>query len=134
MPLSEDELVERDSRRDIGKELLEAVGQMKRGQTGFVHEVAIPAVASARTSAELVAIAVRRVARGFSPYAGLGARKAAARWRGQESDRDCRKPPRSPARIIGRASGGLDDARISSGDLRARGSSPKSVRCIYPSR
>ena len=53
MPLSEDELIERDSQRDIGKELLEAVGQMKRGQAGFVHKVAISAVASARINAGL---------------------------------------------------------------------------------
>jgi putative transcriptional regulator len=53
MPLSEDELIKRDSQRDIGKELLEAVDQMKRGQVGFSHKVAISTVASARISAGL---------------------------------------------------------------------------------
>ncbi len=52
-PLSEDELIERDSQRDIGKELLEAVGQMKRGQVGFMHNVAFSAVTSARINAGL---------------------------------------------------------------------------------
>ena len=53
MPLSEDQLIERDSHRDIGQELLEAVGQMKRGQVGFVNNVAISAVTSARIKAGL---------------------------------------------------------------------------------
>jgi putative transcriptional regulator len=53
MPLSEAELIERDSRRDIGKELLEAVDQMKRGEIGHVHRVAISPVASARIKAGL---------------------------------------------------------------------------------
>jgi putative transcriptional regulator len=53
MPLSEDELLKRDSQRDIGKELVEAVGQMKSGQAGFVHNVAISAVTSARNKAGL---------------------------------------------------------------------------------
>jgi putative transcriptional regulator len=53
MPLSEDELMERDSQRDIGKELLEAVGKMKSGQAGFVHNVGISAVTSARNKAGL---------------------------------------------------------------------------------
>jgi putative transcriptional regulator len=53
MPLSEDELINRDSQRDIGKELLEAVGQMKSGEVGFVHKVTISKVASARIKAGL---------------------------------------------------------------------------------
>jgi putative transcriptional regulator len=53
--LSEDELIERDSRRDLGKELLEAVDQMKRGQIGYVHRVALPPIASARIKAGLSA-------------------------------------------------------------------------------
>lgn len=67
MPLSEDELIKRDSQRDIGKELLEAVGQMKRGHVGFVHQVAPSKVASARIKAgfsesqfaELLGVSVR---------------------------------------------------------------------------
>jgi putative transcriptional regulator len=53
MPLSEDRLIERDSQRDIGKELLEAVGQMNRGQVGFAHNVEISEVLSARINAGL---------------------------------------------------------------------------------
>ncbi len=53
MPLSEDELIERDSQRDFGRELLEAVDQLKRGQVGFVHEIAISAVTAARINARL---------------------------------------------------------------------------------
>jgi putative transcriptional regulator len=53
MPLSEDELIKRDSRRDIGKELLESVHQMRKGQVGFLHEVAISAVTAARLKAGL---------------------------------------------------------------------------------
>ena len=48
IPLSEEELMERDSRRNIGKELLEGVDQMKRGEAGYVHRVAISPVAAAR--------------------------------------------------------------------------------------
>ncbi len=48
MPLKEDELITRDSQRDIGKELLEALDQMKRGQVGFAHQLAISAVTAAR--------------------------------------------------------------------------------------
>ena len=67
MPLSEEELIERDSRRDIGKELLEAVDQMKRGEVGSVHRVAISPVASARMKtglsdsefADLLGVSVR---------------------------------------------------------------------------
>ena len=67
MPLSEEELIERDSRRDIGKELLEAVDQMKRGESGQVHRVALSPVASVRIKAglsqsqfaELLGISVR---------------------------------------------------------------------------
>lgn len=67
MPLSEEELIERDFRRDIGKELLEAVGQMKRGESGQVHRVAPSPIASVRIQgglsqsefAELLGISVR---------------------------------------------------------------------------
>ena len=67
MPLSEEELIERDSRRDIGKELLEAVDQMRRGEVGYVHRVAISPIASARIKtglsdsefAELLGVSVR---------------------------------------------------------------------------
>jgi putative transcriptional regulator len=46
-------LIERDSRRDIGKELLEAVDQMKRGEIGYVHRVATSSIASARIQTRL---------------------------------------------------------------------------------
>ena len=67
MPLSEEELIERDSRRDIGKELLEAVNQMKRGEAGHVHRIAPSSVTSARIKtglsqsqfAELLGVSVR---------------------------------------------------------------------------
>jgi putative transcriptional regulator len=67
MPLSEEELIERDSRRDLGKELLEAVEQMQRGEVGHVHRVAISPVARARLEsglsqsqfAELLGVSVR---------------------------------------------------------------------------
>jgi hypothetical protein len=53
MPLSEDELIKRDSRRGIGKELLESVHQMKKGQVGFLHKVAISAISAVRLKAGL---------------------------------------------------------------------------------
>jgi putative transcriptional regulator len=53
MPLSEDELIKRDSQRDLGKELLEAVEQMKRGKVGHVHSNAVSSVTSARIKAGL---------------------------------------------------------------------------------
>jgi putative transcriptional regulator len=67
LPLSEEELIERDSRRDIGKELLEAVDQMKRGEVGYVHRVAVSPVASVRMKtglsdsefADLLGVSVR---------------------------------------------------------------------------
>ncbi len=67
MPLSEEELIERDSRRDIGKELFEAFDQMKRGEAGHVHRIAPSSVTSARIKtglsqsqfAELLGVSVR---------------------------------------------------------------------------
>lgn len=37
MPLSNEELEQRDTNRDIGEELLESVRQMKKGRKGKVH-------------------------------------------------------------------------------------------------
>jgi putative transcriptional regulator len=53
MPLSEDKLIERDSRRDIGKELLEAVDQMKTGQIAHAHRIATSWITSARIKSGL---------------------------------------------------------------------------------
>jgi putative transcriptional regulator len=46
--MTEKELIERDSKRDLGAELLESVRQMKAGQKGAVHQVAVSKVVEAR--------------------------------------------------------------------------------------
>ena len=67
MPMSEEDLIERDKQRNIGNELLEAVGQMKRGEVGYAHTLVVSAVALARNKtglsqsqfAELLGVSVR---------------------------------------------------------------------------
>ncbi len=46
-------LRKRDAKRNIGDELLQAVGEMKAGKAGNMHRVAMSAVTAARTSAGL---------------------------------------------------------------------------------
>lgn len=46
--MTEEQLVERDSKRDLGAELLESVRQMKAGQKGAVHQVQVSSVVEAR--------------------------------------------------------------------------------------
>ncbi|MHB1678828.1 MAG: helix-turn-helix domain-containing protein [Sulfuriferula sp.] len=53
MPMTEQELLERDARRDIGSELLESVREMKAGKRGAVHKIEVPQVVQARISAGL---------------------------------------------------------------------------------
>ncbi|MGK9453078.1 helix-turn-helix domain-containing protein [Acidithiobacillus caldus] len=53
MPMTEKELLERDSKRDIGAELLESVRQMKAGKKAAVHEIDVPQVVQARIDAGL---------------------------------------------------------------------------------
>jgi putative transcriptional regulator len=53
MPMTEQELLERDAKRDIGAELLESVRQMKAGKKGAVHKIDVPQVVQARISAGL---------------------------------------------------------------------------------
>ena len=48
MKMTEEELMERDSKRDIGAELLQSVREMKAGKRGRVHQVKISAVVEAR--------------------------------------------------------------------------------------
>lgn len=49
MPLTEKELVERDSKRNIGNELLESIRQIKAGNVGKVHLVKTTLAIEART-------------------------------------------------------------------------------------
>ena len=53
MPMTEQELLERDAKRDIGAELLESVRQMKAKKKGAVHKIDVPEVVQARISAGL---------------------------------------------------------------------------------
>ncbi|MBU2720422.1 helix-turn-helix domain-containing protein [Acidithiobacillus ferridurans] len=53
MPMTEQELLKRDTKRDIGAELLESVRQMKAGKKGAVHKIDVPEVVQARISAGL---------------------------------------------------------------------------------
>jgi putative transcriptional regulator len=53
MAKSEKELQARDAKRDIGAELLTSVRQMKAGEKGAVHKVALSRVVEARLRAGL---------------------------------------------------------------------------------
>jgi putative transcriptional regulator len=53
MPKSEKELRARDAKRDLGKELLQSVREMKAGRRGRVHKVKVSPIVAARTKAEL---------------------------------------------------------------------------------
>lgn len=65
--MTEEQLIDRDSKRDLGAELLESVRQMKAGQKGAVHQVAVSKVVEARQRvgfsqgqfAELMGVSVR---------------------------------------------------------------------------
>lgn len=48
MPLTEKELLERDTKRDIGAELLQSIREMKAGKSGRVHYVGVSSVTEAR--------------------------------------------------------------------------------------
>jgi putative transcriptional regulator len=48
MPLTEEELLERDRQRDIGEELLQAIRDVKAGRYGSVYEAEPNAVAETR--------------------------------------------------------------------------------------
>lgn len=48
MPLDEKELLERDAKRNIGEELLQAVRDIKAGKVGRVSTVEVSPLASAR--------------------------------------------------------------------------------------
>ena len=51
MPLTEKQLLARDAKRDIGKELLESIKQVKSGRPTVAHLVPTTSAAEARTRA-----------------------------------------------------------------------------------
>ena len=53
MPLNENELQQRNSKRNLGTELLESVRQMKAGRAEKTHKVSVPPVVSARMKSGL---------------------------------------------------------------------------------
>jgi putative transcriptional regulator len=67
MPLTEKELMERDSKRNIGEELLAAIQEVKAGRYGDVRQVKATEAAEARSKtglsqprfAELLGVSVR---------------------------------------------------------------------------
>ncbi|MBA1289256.1 helix-turn-helix domain-containing protein [Pseudomonas japonica] len=67
MPLTEKELIERDAKRNLGEELLDAILDIKAGRHGTVHEVKITEAAEARSRtglsqprfAQLLGVSVR---------------------------------------------------------------------------
>jgi putative transcriptional regulator len=62
MPLTEKELIERDSKRDIGEELLQSIRDVKAGRHGAVHKIEPTEAAQARSKpkfAELLGVSVR---------------------------------------------------------------------------
>lgn len=48
MPLSEQQLLERDQKRDLNAELLQSVDEMIAGCTAATHQIALPDVVQAR--------------------------------------------------------------------------------------
>ena len=67
MPLTEQELLERDAQRNIGEELLASIREVKAGRVGAVHQVQMTEAAQARSKtglsqprfAELLGVSVR---------------------------------------------------------------------------
>ena len=53
MPKSEKELRARDTKRDLGQELLQSVREMKADHRGRVHKVKVSPIVAARIKAEL---------------------------------------------------------------------------------
>lgn len=53
MPMTEKELKKRDSKRDLGAELLESVRQMKARRSGKIHKTTVSPVVSARMKSGL---------------------------------------------------------------------------------
>ncbi|MEO8442845.1 MAG: helix-turn-helix domain-containing protein [Betaproteobacteria bacterium] len=53
MPMTEKKLLARDSKRNIGAELLASVLEMKAGKSGRVHRVSLSDVTQARTRSGL---------------------------------------------------------------------------------
>lgn len=53
MPKPEKELRARDAKRDLGKELLQSVREMKAGRHERLHKVKVSPMAAARTKTEL---------------------------------------------------------------------------------
>ena len=53
MPMTEKELLARDAKRDLGAELLASVLEMKAGEQGRVHRIALSEVTQARASSGL---------------------------------------------------------------------------------
>lgn len=53
MQMTEQDLVARDAKRDLGAELLESVRQMKAGRSGKTHQVAVSPVVTARMKSGL---------------------------------------------------------------------------------
>ena len=51
--MTEKKLKERDAKRNLGAELLEAVTQMKSGRASRIHKVEVPPVVSARIKSGL---------------------------------------------------------------------------------
>ncbi|MCQ2998722.1 helix-turn-helix domain-containing protein [Pseudomonas syringae] len=67
MPLTEKELIERDTKRNIGEELLASILDLKAGRHGDAHQVKLTEAAEARSKtglsqprfAELLGVSVR---------------------------------------------------------------------------
>ena len=53
MPKLEKEVRVRDAKRDLGKELLQSVREMKAGRRGRVRKVKVSPIVAARTKAQL---------------------------------------------------------------------------------
>lgn len=49
MPMNEQELLERDAKRDIGAELLASVQEMQAGKVGAVHPIPVPEIIEVRS-------------------------------------------------------------------------------------
>jgi len=54
MPMNENELLERDAKRNLGDELLQSVKEMQADKVGHAHKVNIPEIIEARNKVGLI--------------------------------------------------------------------------------
>ncbi len=90
MPLDEKELLERDAKRNIGEELLQAVRDIKAGRVGRVSTVEVSPSGIVPSQNRSFPERVRQNARCVAPHPpGVGARASYTVGRGEVSHHHC---------------------------------------------